>query len=273
MKKIIKKILAAGFVAATLLCVNLTTYARYVPLYPLDGDNSTTEYSDDAFHSDMSIKGFDVGNLWKAYDYDKKTNSMNFFEEEYKEKSIINHYTTLDDVLLVSKYNSNIYAYIYKVTFTPYQVRDYGFFGIGSSGDNWFFRSLVSECELPSTYRIIDYSPKNTPESWTESIGGSFGLDSGGTISAQISCSTSYNVSELEIESNSTYMNKFKTNYIDYKCSKYTKNSTCFYGMFVFQTSAGQKPNIVVKHTCQYFGQAYYGIDSHGLVEFNRPIS
>ena len=270
MKKFIKKIIATIFVALSLVCVNFTARAYYVPYLP-DG-TPNVPYSEDAFFANLSINGFSVGNYWEAYNYDNAYNKLNFKEIEYSEKGTTNHYTTINDALLVSKYNSNIYAYIYKVTFTPFQVRKSGFFGIGSSGDNWYFRSLVSKCTLPNGYRMIEFSPKNTPESWSESSGGSFGVDSNGTVSAQISFGISYNVSELEIESQSNYLNQFKTTYSDKKISNYTKNASCYYGLFVFETLVGVKPNITVTHTGQYFGKAFYGIDNHGKVSFSRNL-
>ena len=135
-----------------------------------------------------------VSNYWKAVSDDDTQNDLIFNYKKYEEKKKLNHYTTLNDALLQSKTNKEYYAYIYKVTVNPKQVRNWGFLGIGSSGDNWCFYSLVSECTLSNGARITSYSPTNSPSSWTESVG--VGVTAGyGEISAQISCDVSYPVS------------------------------------------------------------------------------
>lgn len=264
---ILKKIAICALAVGTITIASTAKInARVVlptDLEPSEEDKSIP-YDDEVFHNNLLTYGFEVGNYWKAYSYNDEENDLFSHEKEYKERKVLNHYTTLHDALLQSKTNPNHFAYIYKITVNPKQVRNWGFFGINSYGDNWYFNSLVSECNLPNGSQILNYSPTNVASSWSESV--DLGISGGyGELSANISCGVSYPVSELEVTSESDYISHYYTEYSAYDLTKFTKNSSCYFGMFTFKCNG--TPKIEVTHNVQYFGE-FYKFAAHGKVNF-----
>lgn len=198
-------------------------------------------------------------------------NGWHHKEYRYYEQGKLNHYSQVYDALLKSSEDSDVYLYCYRVTLDPYQVRDWGFLGIGSNSDDWALYELETTVNFQKTisfgpqntpeYEILNYAPKNNPSQYTGSIGFSVGMDSSGP-SASISASVDYNHNELTVTSGTTIGQPFyKTNYVfrPYGISGYTqylRHSVYCYGMVMFRYCYNVK--LVVKHKIQYVGTAYY---------------
>lgn len=201
------------------------------------------------FISDCDSLGFTIGGNWEPYSNYNDTFLYNKYE--YKERNTLNHFTDCYEIILKNKYSSTDYAYLYRISTSPMQVRNWGFLGIGSHSDDWFFNSLVSECQLSDGQKLLNFSPTNSPMTGSSTMGISVGKE------AALECSVSYNLSELKTVSESNYaLNKFCAKYIDPYCSNYTGNSATFYGMFTFRTEG--KPHISVSHKVLYYGLSYY---------------
>lgn len=205
----------------------------------------------DRFLGDCLLYGFSVGSEWVPY----KHSEGSFYHHEYRyiEANKINHFTTVDEILLRSTYADNIYAFIYRVAVSPVQCRDWGFLGIGSNSDDWYFRSLVTTCYLTSDEVLGNYVPTNA------TMSGSYSLTIGvnGSSGFSISCGISYNWNELEIVSSSSIaLNKYETSYNDNYISNYTAHDSFYYGMFIF--SCDNVPVITISHNVLYYGNCWY---------------
>lgn len=179
------------------------------------------------------------------------------------------HSTIVAQVLMRSKSNPQIYAFVYKVVSSPYQLRNWGFAGIGSYGQNYvnyMVKTTVNFTENKESVQIMDYAPKNQPASYTTTIG--VGADSSGF---SISASVDYNHSELKVLSNTRSSDAiYQTEYWfnNGSWSQYRKNEITSYGMFTFKTN--KTVYVHINHIIQYEQQVGFDkITDEGFVEFN----
>lgn len=208
----------------------------------------------DKFIADCDLYGFSVGSNWIPIYANE--GSFYHYEIPYTEANEINHLTTFDQVMLQNKRSSNNYAFIYRVSVSPKQCRNWGFLGINSHGDNWYFRRLETTCVLRSNETLANFAPTNGVATGSLSIGINIGTDNAG-----ISGSVSYNWKELNIVSHSTLIsNTYNTIYEDYAYSNYTANTSFYYGMFTFKCDG--TPWVDITHDITYDGREWYGTSS-----------
>lgn len=193
-------------------------------------------------------------------------------EYSYYEKGKLNHQTKVVQVLLRNKYKPNIWCFIYRVSASPLQVRNNGFMGIGSYGDDWYTRKIKTTIQFrDSSYEIINYAPQNEPNKTTGSIG--VGLDSSGP---SISASVDFFHSDLKIVSNTkSSLYKYETVY-NYDSSVFNRNSYLSgdiyaYGMVLFKHDGITW--VDVEHEIGYYGYWWYGYNESSsacMVRFNN---
>ena len=207
-----------------------------------------------SFYSKVRAYGFNISEDYEPiYMSDFKE-----LEKSYYEKDKLNHTTKVVQVLLRNKYDPSIWCFIYRVCTSPLQVRDNGFMGLGSNGDDWYTRKIKTTIQFrDSSYEIINFAPQNKPSTTSGTIG--VGLDSNGP---SISASVDYNHSELSIVSNTkTALYKYETiyNYSSsiYNTSSYLKGDIYAYGMVMFKHEGVVW--IDVEHEIGYFGYWWYG--------------
>lgn len=195
-----------------------------------------------------------------------KNNTIQF-DDYYRNIKGDKHYTAYYQVLVQSKSNPEIYAFVYKIITSPSQLRNWGFCGIGSYGNNYFNYDVKTTITFPyneESIQILDYYPKNSPSKSTTSIG--LGIDSSGP---SISASVSYDHSELNVISNTrTGEDLYSTHFKIRGYSNYAKGEIHSYGMLLFKSTATVW--IDVKHQIQYEQQVGWDKTTDaGYVEFN----
>lgn len=130
--------------------------------------------------------------------------------------------------------------------------------GIGSYGDNWYTKKIQTTIKFRnSNYEIINYAPKNEPNTFSGTIG--IGLDSN---ELSISASVDFNHSELSIISNTktalhTYETIYEFDTSMYKTSNYLKGDIYAYGMVMFKHEGAVW--VDAEHTIGYYGSEWYG--------------
>ena len=267
--------------AATLgICATLSNGAQH----RINQFVKEKEYSFASFAKDL---GFTISSHFNPVHVsdDVEPNGWHFKKHEYKEKNKLNHYSEVYDALLQSSIDNDCYLYCYRVTMDPYQVRDYGFFGIGSSGDDWALRSLVTTVEFQKTisfgpqntpeYQIINFAPQNQSGQWGSTMGFSFGVGNSGAT-ASVSATVNYNHSELTVSSGTKVGQPFyKTNYFframnEQAYTSYLLNVVYCYGMVLFRYHYNVK--LTIKHDIQYFGRRWYDTAGPGKVHFGYNL-
>ena len=218
----------------------------------------------DAFHKEAAACGFDIDEDFEPIYMENDTVEFDYYHRNVKGDR---HYTAYYQVLVRSKSNPEIYAFVYKIITSPYQLRNWGFCGIGSYGNNYFNYDIKTNVTFPynkESIEILDYYPKNSPSKSTTSIG--VGLDSSGP---SISASVSYDHSELTVISNTRTADDLYNTYFKIRgTSNYVKGEMHSYGMLMFRSSGVVWMD--VKHQIQYEQQVGWDKTTDlGYVEFN----
>lgn len=228
-------------------------------------DGGPTDLSDEMkkidrseFDSYCSAFGITVGSDW----WPIVTGGFKHVFKSYSEKNELNYQTDVYATILGNLQNSSYYTVLYRVITSPRQVRNWGVLGIGSHGDNWSFRQLIvngtfegaNEGYMSHPVDLLNWTPQNNPQSWTETEEMSFSMEP----NASISYSISYPNSELQITSQTNVaMYNYRTTFLDTSISDYTKNSACFTGAFTFKSiTLGTYVTLDIDAT--YYGE-YYG--------------
>ena len=231
----------------------------------------------ESFHSFASQLGFDIPPSFYPVHVtnDIEQNGWHYKEYRYYEKNKLNHFSQVYDALLKCSDELDTYLYCYRVTLDPYQVRDWGFFGIGSNSDNWSLYHLKTTVDFEKTiilgpqnipqYEIINYSPQNTPSQVSHTIGFDVSLGPDGP-SATVGASVSFDHSELTVTSGTKVGEPFYRTDYNYRpvagYTSYMHNSVYCHGMVYFRYRYNVR--LVVTHDIQYYGEAYYGINDAG---------
>src|SRR5690606_25990431 len=122
------------------------------------------------FTSQAAAYGFNI-----SEDYDGYTTILQT-DYYYYEQRTLNHFTRVNEVLAYNTQVNNIYGYMYKVITEPYQVRNWGFLGIGSHSDNWRQHEVdVNVYLLNYPGEILQWAPENNPSIYTTNIGVGYG--------------------------------------------------------------------------------------------------
>lgn len=235
----------------------------------------------ESFHSFGANLGFSIPSNFEDVHIipnDKNDNDWHFESYRYVEKGKLNHYSDVYDALLESSDDPDLYLYVYRVTLEPHQVRDYGFLGFGSSGDDWVLYNLQTTVEFQKTiifgpqnipqYQILNFAPMNQPTTWSDTIGFDIGGSSSGP-SVSVSASVSYNHSELSVYSETSVGDPYyETGYLFRPMgnvySLYLQNTVYCYGMVLFRYH--YNVDLVVKHNIQYRGVRWYDLGNEGKV-------
>ena len=217
------------------------------------------------FKADCETLGFNVGESWNPVYASNGT--FYHYEYSYVEANKINHTTEVDEVMLQNINSASDYAFIFRVGVSPKQCRDWGVLGVNSNSDNWYFRSLETECYLRSNEELKNFAPTNALISGSTSL--SIGANKDGL---NLSCGISYNFSELEIISKCDLGDDlYSVGYYDNMISNYTKYAAYYYGMFTFTCSS--VPRIDISHTIKYYGTDWYHENSdEGTVRFSHTF-
>ena len=235
-------------------------------LFSFPNTIKTEAATEDSFYANASAYGFSISNDYKPiYMEDFKT-----YDYKYKEKNIVNHVTTLVEVLLQSKSDSSLYCFIYRICASPLQVRNNGFLGIGSCGDNWYNDQIKTTIQFRNeNYKIINFAPQNQPSKTTGTIG--VGLDKDGP---SVSASVDFEHSDLSIVSNTkTALYKYETIY-NYNSNLFHVNSYLASDVYAYGMVSFRYNGVVwvdVKHEIKYYGHIWYGSNSSaGTVVFEN---
>lgn len=132
--------------------------------------------------------------------------------------------------------NTSLYSYLCRIVLTPiWKTRDWGFLGIGSRWDDWFFRGIRLYCDLPSDYTLGAWSPQSEEIETTYSYGVSISND-GFDISASMSVTNGLDITSAT----NAATNHFEIKYW-YKNGEndYNHNSIVYYAMFNFICDEG----------------------------------
>ncbi len=169
-------------------------------------------------------------------------------EEQYR--------TTIRHALLRYE-DSFLYSYICRIEINPiWKERNFGFLGMGSKFDDWYFRTVKVSCDLPNGYQIGMWSPMNTPSMNNNNYGISVG-----TNGFNISASVSYQES-LEITSKTNIATRhFEVQYEYELLDDYSNNSIVYYCMFTFMSNslienANDFP--IISFETIYYGKYYF---------------
>ena len=250
-----------GLVLSILSICAMTSFSGYSSDYHLSNLSPkraiNAQYNQ--FISDCNLYGFSVDSNWVPI-YASKQDSFHTYRYEYVEWGEINHTTTLEEVMLRNINSKDNYAFIYRIGVSPVQCRDWGFLGINSHGDNWYFHSLETVCTLWNEHTLSNFAPTNATIKGSTSLGINLGMDSS-KLTGGISCSISYNFDELSIISKSSLAtNTFHVIYQDPYYSNYTANAAFYYGMFTFKCPSAAFVSIT--HTITYDGTEWYHLNS-----------
>ncbi|CCV63621.1 hypothetical protein BN85400440 [Alteracholeplasma palmae J233] len=220
------------------------------------------------FQTNASALGFSIADEYAPI-------YMSGFKEEEFERNLPGdkHYTLVHQVLMRNSVDPSLHAVAYRVLTSPKQLREWGFIGFGSYGNNYSNYDVHTTITFPNEkhlYSILDYTPRNQPSSST--VGISVGMSVSGP---SVSASTSFNHRELNVYSDTSTSDKvYKTRYQyrsgiwDINSTKYLDGEINSYGMLIFR-----KPGVVwvnIKHMIQYEQQVGSNKrTSAGLVHFN----
>lgn len=183
-----------------------------------------------AFESDCIKYGIEVDDGWATYPVSNETRSFKEYEDSFIDVGETQYRTDIQHIIL--RYmDTQIYSYICRIVVNPvWKTRDWGFFGLFSRWDNWYFKKLKVYVDLPSWVSIGDWSPKTEPTS----IGHEYGI-SIGYKEASISAGVSY-VESLDITSRTNIAtNRFETEYYYPFYDDYNHNSIVYFTMFNFE--------------------------------------
>lgn len=198
-------------------------------------DSSDEIVTKSKFTSYASNLGFNIGENYTPISIDG-TYIRKVYNEAYS-KDKLEHKTAIYDLLVYNRDNPSIMIYAYKIITKPYQPgRNWGFMGIGSYGDDFLQDKIHIKSNIPDALELLNYAPKNKPQSTTDTIGVSLGTDSVG-----IEASVSYNHSELVVMSKSSVLDNLYDVTYDFDSSKWTTyvtNEVETFGMFIFDQKA-----------------------------------
>lgn len=275
-----KSALTLAALATLGVCVSLCNGAQHKT-------NLLIQDKKESFHSFASQIGFNIPEYYVPVHVTNQveSNGWHFDEYRYYEAGKLNHYSQVYDALLKSTCDDDVYLYCYKITLDPHQVRDYGFLGIGSSGDNWALYSLKTIVNFQKTisfgpqntpeYEILNFAPKNHPSQWSQTIGFDVGISPSG-VSSSVSASVNFNYSELSVESGtSAGIPVYKTLY-SFKpingniYTSYLLRTEYCYGMVLFRYRYNVK--LTISHDIQYAGTAWNWYGDAGKVHFGYNL-
>lgn len=109
------------------------------------------------FKAHCHAYGFKIDNCWSPY----KMKDFNVTSKNEIDQTNTTNYTIqIVEVLLKNKYYTDTYAYAYRAVISPKQVRDWGFMGIGSHGDDWHITGETTSVKLRKGNNLADWSPE-----------------------------------------------------------------------------------------------------------------
>lgn len=220
----------------------------------------------DPFRIEALGHGFNISN-----DYDGYTEIVTT-DFTYYESGQLNHFSRIIELVTYNNKLDGIYSYMYKVITEPYQVRNWGFLGIGSHSDDWLQKEVSVEVYLLHTSgEVLQSVPENNPSIYTTNIG--VGLGSSGF---ELSAGVNYNHSELSIENTGSYFYRnYKVRHLfnSLTNSTYVKNTISTFGIFLFTAENNQLPRLFIKMNIRYFGSFwYYGNSNEGHKYYERIL-
>lgn len=143
----------------------------------------------------------------------------------------LQYQTDIQHVLLRYE-ETNIYCYLCRIVVNPVcKERDFGFLGIGSKWDNWYFNSVNVSFDLPREWSIGNWTPQNDPNVYETSVGISLSNEGVG-----ISATVSYAVTLDTISRTNVANNHFEVEYTYNPLDEYSHNTIIFTTMLLFQT-------------------------------------
>lgn len=209
----------------------------------------------DTFRANASAYGFSIDECWSpVWMDDLQTYSYPYYEGG----NHLQFQTDVQQVLLRHRDSSNLYCFAYRVVMSPCQPgRYWGFLGIGSYGDDWYSKQLVTTIQFRSEkYHILDWAPQNVSQTYSGTIGIEAGYPSGITVGASVDFSSS----DLTYSSHTNVaLNKYETVYnIDVSAihlPDISKYSSVYYGFVSF--SCDETVWVDVTHKLTYAGYWY----------------
>ena len=214
----------------------------------------TIHASSNSFYANANAYGFNI-----SADYAPiYMNNFQTGRHEYRERNTLNHVTEYVEVLVRSKSDPTLWAFMYRITASPLQVRNNGFLGVNSHSDNWYNHFIKTTIQLrDSNSSIINFAPQNNPPKHTSTIG--VGLDSNGP-------SVSYDHSQLKVTSNTktatnTYQTIYRYDSHAFQVNSYLAGDVHAYGILHFRKSGAAW--IDVKHEIGYYGHIWYAYNSN----------
>ncbi len=236
---------------------------------PVDAMNSdslvrkkrSTPNTNQMFLEELQAHGFDIGSDWVPFGMkdNRVANGEYKFIEEGKTR--INYDISYQHALLRKNIDyAGIYSFVYKITIVPYQVRDHGFFGLNSSGDDWYVRGVNTVARVRQENRITYWSPQNKGSIRNGTLG-----FSAGTSGINFSVQVPFEGKEFDVISKTKPSSSiYSTEYIVRGEGDFARNSVMFFGYFVFLANRGS-PQVEIEHTCKLFGKFWYGTKTYQI--------
>lgn len=210
------------------------------------------------FEDDCLNYGIDVNSVWRPYK--PNTNPLTFVTESFSKtdgKNDILQYRTDVQHIVLKHSDYNVYTYLCRVVVNPIcKQRHWGFLGIGSHSDDWYFRKLKIYCDYDETISIGQWSPTTYPTPIDDTIIVTIGLND-----AAVSASIQYE-SHLDVVSRTNIaIAKFETEFSYNLLDNYSNNSIVFYTMFRFTASSffDLRDFPQIHFETIYFGKHWFG--------------
>lgn len=231
------------------LTYNVKPYVILPPIVPVVN----------TFSEDCLLYGIDIDEGWELLN--NGTDPLTFKHDIYTrtDNDYLQYQTDIYHAIL--KYSdTNVYAYLSRMVVNPIcKERNFGFFGINSHSDDWYFRSINISLDLPQDnpeYTIGQWSPMNEPNVYDSGLAITIGYNAF-EISVSFTIEETLNI----ISRTNPATNHFETEYSYNPLDEYSHNSIVFYTAFRFglpvELDIEDFPMINI--TTTYYGRYYFG--------------
>lgn len=248
---------------ALLTIINCLNYSvePYVIIPPIEPVFS-------AFEEDCLSYGVEIDEGWTLLDNGTNPLTFKHTTNTRTDRDHLQYQTDIYHVIL--KYaETNVYAYLCRMVVNPVsKSRDWGFLGINSHSDNWYFRDITISIDLPQIspeFVIGEWSPMNEPNEYESNFTVSVGYNALG-ISVSFTKVESLDV----ISRTNPASNHFETEYHYNPLDEYSHNSIVYYTAFRFTlpTELDIEDFPIVNFSTTYFGHEYFGAETKNFISY-----
>ncbi len=232
----------------------------YIPSEPTNPGNQ-----EPSFEEQCELYEIDIEGDWVTY---YSSNAFVEYSDQFVDVNEIQYRTDLQHVVLWQEYTHH-YMYLCRIVVNPiWKTRNWGFLGIGSSWDNWYFRSIKVSMDLPDIFILGDWAPKNEPDTITTIY-----LE---TENGDVTAGYSHNIGLDVISRTNVATNHFETEFYYPFNDNYSHYSVIFYTMFNFYLDTDDYYLRKIDFPTPQFETIYYGNDyfkNHTRIFTSRPFT